>query len=104
VRAISVVAVADRGDEQAFVTAARHDAAWVHRPLDRADDPASLLAALRCIELPEGDGFVWIAGEANVARAVRAELVGSRGHPLAWTKAAGYWRKGVANAHEKLGE
>ena len=74
----------------------------MHRPLARADDPAPVLAALRGIELPEGDGFVWIAAEAGVARAVRDEIVQGHGHPLAWTKAAGYWRKGVADAHEKL--
>lgn len=102
VRAISVVAIADGRDEQTFATAARHDAVWVHRPLARADDPAPVLAALRGIELPEGDGFVWIAAEAGVARAVRDEIVQRHGHPLAWTKAAGYWRKGVADAHEKL--
>jgi NADPH-dependent ferric siderophore reductase len=54
------------------------------------------------IRLPEGDGFVWIAGEASVTRAVRDHVVATEGHPLEWTKAAGYWRKGVADAHEKL--
>ncbi|HMR30567.1 MAG TPA: siderophore-interacting protein [Geminicoccaceae bacterium] len=101
---VSVVAVTDEREQQAFATRARHEAIWVHRPLDRADDPAPLLAALRGIALPAGDGFVWIAAEARVARAVRDELVGSRGHPMAWTKAAGYWRKGVADAHDKLME
>ncbi len=102
VRVVSVVAIAESGDEQRFATAAEHEAHWVRRPLHRADDPAPLLVALRHIELPQGDGFVWIAAEASVARAVRDELVGRHGHPRAWTKAAGYWRKGVADAHEKL--
>ena len=50
------------------------------------------------MSLPEGNGFVWIAAEARVARAVRDYLVNTRGHPLHWTKAAGYWLKGVADA------
>ena len=74
-RAISVVAVADAGEEQTFETKADHQALWVHRPLDQADAPASLLTALEGITLPEGDGFVWIAAEARVARAVRDYLV-----------------------------
>jgi NADPH-dependent ferric siderophore reductase len=100
-RAISVVAVADAGEEQSFETNADHQALWVHRPLHQADEPASLLSVLEGMDLPEGDGFVWIAAEARVARAVRDYLVNGRGHPLNWTKAAGYWLKGVADADQK---
>jgi NADPH-dependent ferric siderophore reductase len=103
-RVISVVAVADKGEQQRFATAAHHEAVWVHRPLDRADDPAPLLSTLQTMSLPEGDGFVWIAAEGRVARALRDYIVKSRGHPLAWTKAAGYWLKGVADAHDKLAD
>jgi NADPH-dependent ferric siderophore reductase len=99
---ISLVAVPDAKDEQKFETVALLEALWTHRPLDRADDPAPLLAALQAINLPEGDGFVWIAAEARVARAVRDYVVNAKGHPLRWMKAAGYWRRGVADAHEKL--
>lgn len=101
-RVMSLVAVTDPSEEQTFETGADHQALWVHRPLDRADDPAPLLAALQTISRPQGDGFVWIAAEARIARAVRDYLVKTRGHPLHWTKAAGYWLKGVADAHEKL--
>ena len=102
VRIMTVAAVADAAEEQRFETKARHEAIWVHRPLDRANDPAPLLDAVRALTLPEGDGFVWIAAEARVARALRDHIVGERGHPLAWTKASGYWLKGVADAHDKL--
>jgi NADPH-dependent ferric siderophore reductase len=98
---ISVATVADAGEEQTFVTKAHHRALWVHRPLDQADDPASLLSVLERLKLPEGDGFIWIAAEARVARAARDYLVNTRGHPLPWTKAAGYWLKGVADADQK---
>jgi NADPH-dependent ferric siderophore reductase len=101
-RVISVVTVADAREEQTFTTSAQHNALWVHRPVDRANDPAPLLSALETIALLEGDGFVWIAAEARVARAVRDYLVNARGHPLAWMKAAGYWLKGVSDAHDKL--
>lgn len=98
---IIVAAVADAGEEQTFATKADHRALWVHRPLDQADDPASLLSVLERLTLPEGDGFIWIAAEARVARAARDYLVNTRGHPLLWTKAAGYWLKGVADADQK---
>ena len=98
---VSVVAVCDAAEEQTFDTSAEHRALWVHRPLDQAETPASLLSVLEGVELPEGNGFVWIAAEARVARAARDYLVNTRGHPLNWTKAAGYWLKGVADADQK---
>src|SRR5262249_39432221 len=42
----SVVAVAAAAEEQRFTTRAQHAAIWAHRPIERADDPAPLLAAL----------------------------------------------------------
>ncbi|MEI9915048.1 MAG: siderophore-interacting protein [Methylovirgula sp.] len=103
-RVISVVSVAAQVEEQTFATRAHHEAVWVHRPLDHANDPASLLSAIETLSLPKGDGFVWIAAEASVARAARDYLVNSCAHPLVWLKAAGYWRKGIADAHDKLAD
>lgn len=100
-RVISIVAISDDRDEQSFSTLADHQAIWLRRPLERADDPAPVLDALRGLALPQGEGFAWIGAEVHVARAARDHLVRERGHPLPWTKAAGYWRKGVADAHEK---
>ena len=104
VEAISVVAVTSAAEEQTFDTAARHTAHWAHRPAERADDPEALLAVLRDIELPQGDGFVWIAAETTVARAVRAYILDERQHPREWIKAGGYWRKGEADSHAKLND
>ena len=101
-RVISLVAVPGRSDEQTFVTSADHQALWVHRPSGRADDPEPVLRGLETLQLPQGDGFVWIAAEARVARAARQFLVERRGHPLPWLKASGYWVRGVADASDKL--
>ncbi|PZR75133.1 MAG: NADPH-dependent ferric siderophore reductase [Stutzerimonas stutzeri] len=101
-RVISVVTVVGASAEQSFTSLADHEAMWVHRALDRADDPEPILAALKTLELPDGDGFVWIAAEARVARAARDYLVNERGHPLRWTKASGYWVQGVADAHDTM--
>lgn len=100
--AISVVAVTSAEEEQRFDTAAHHTAIWAHRPAAQADDPATVLAALRDVVLPEGEGFVWIAAETVVARAVRDYFTTERGHPHEWIKAAGYWRKGEADSHGSI--
>ena len=68
------------------------------------NDVQRLIALLEQDALPAGEGYVWIAGESGVARAIRARVVETLGHPREWTKAAGYWTRGVADAHERIGD
>jgi NADPH-dependent ferric siderophore reductase len=96
-----IAAVSDRQDEQSFRSHGQLNTVWVHRPLAAAADAAPLLAALEKIDIAP-ETFAWIAAEASVARAVRTYLTQERDHPLAWLKAAGYWLKGQADAHEKI--
>jgi NADPH-dependent ferric siderophore reductase len=60
-----------------------------------------LQAALESYAFPQGEGFVWIAAEAQVARQLRLYVTGTRGHNKSWTKAAGYWTRGKADTSEK---
>jgi NADPH-dependent ferric siderophore reductase len=99
---ISVVAVADAAERQSFGTKATWTPVWVQRDEAGEDDATSLRAALSRIELPRGDGFVWIAAEASAARSLRSYMIGARNHPKAWTKAAGYWKRGEIGAHERI--
>ena len=46
----------------------------------------------------------WIAAEARVARALRTYAIDVLGHPKTWMKAAGYWSRGQAEIHEKIGD
>jgi NADPH-dependent ferric siderophore reductase len=46
--------------------------------------------------------LMWIAAEASLAHHMRSYIVGDLGHPRQWTKAAGYWKRGHADAHEKI--
>ena len=101
-RVITVAAVPSPEDEQTFETAADHAALWVHRPIERADDPQPLLDALANVDLPRGEGYVWIAAEAKVARAVKAYIRDARGHPKDWMRASGYWARGRSDAHVEL--
>jgi NADPH-dependent ferric siderophore reductase len=93
----TLVAVTGPEEEQTFQTNAAHTALWVHRPADRADDPAPLLKALKTFRPGKGDGFIWIAAESKVAHAARDFVAEKLGHDPAWTKASGYWSKGSAD-------
>ncbi len=89
------------GEAQQFATRARWTPHWIAREA-AIDEAAALRSALAGFTLPQGEGFVWIAAEAAVARNLRAYIMEERGHPRAWTKAAGYWKRGEADAHEKI--
>ena len=100
---VATLVLVDGPDEiQAFATRADWRPVWICRAGRGADDGALLLAALAAWRAPEGDGYVWIAAEAEAARALKAHMLGERGHPPAWLKAAGYWVRGRAGESEKL--
>jgi NADPH-dependent ferric siderophore reductase len=95
--------IADAAEAQTFRSRAALNQFWI--PRDGAtDDAAMLRAALAYYRLPAGDGFVWIAAEAKVARDLRNLIVDERGHPKEWTKAAGYWLRGEAGADKQMVE
>jgi NADPH-dependent ferric siderophore reductase len=89
------------GERQHVETNAIWSPHWIARN-DNADDAALLRAALADYTPPQGEGFVWIAAEASVARSLRAYVLDELKHPREWTKAAGYWKRGEADAHEKI--
>lgn len=96
----TVVAVPGAEDEQVFETSAGHNAHWVHRSLEEADQASGILATLARLDMPERT-FVWVGAEAGVAKAVRRYLLEERGIPAQWVKASGYWVKGQADASVK---
>jgi NADPH-dependent ferric siderophore reductase len=100
-----IVVVDDAAEHQAFATRADLTAVWAHRDSASGDDAALLCAALSaCAKLPKGDGYIWIAAEAQVARAVRDMAINTLMHPKAWLKASGYWSRGKADSHETIGD
>ena len=98
---VATLVVMEAGETQHFQTQAAWTPRWVARD-GSSDDAALLRAALADHALPSGDGFVWIAAEASVARSLRNHIIDDLGHPRQWTKAAGYWKRGQADAHEKI--
>jgi NADPH-dependent ferric siderophore reductase len=98
---VATFVVMEAGESQSFQTKTAWTPRWITR--NGASDDASLLrAALADDTLPKGEGFVWIAAEASVARSMRSFIVDDFGHPRQWTKAAGYWKRGHADVHEKI--
>lgn len=97
----SFVIVDTIADAQMIDTSANWTAHWVTRK-PSSNDADTLIEALAVFDLPAGDGFVWAGAESSVARAVRRLIVETRGHPKAWCKAAGYWRRGEVGAHERI--
>ncbi|WP_210324055.1 siderophore-interacting protein [Agrobacterium sp. AGB01] len=100
-RISAVIAITGPDEKQDFTSKAKLDIHWVYRPLSDAAKAALLLQALEQVEIAR-QTFVWVAAEASVTRDVRRYLVEQRGHALTWTKASGYWVKGMADAHEKF--
>jgi NADPH-dependent ferric siderophore reductase len=65
---------------------------------ERSREPgAALLEALNAALPAEGDGRVWVAGEARGIRKVRAHLLHERRLPAASMVTRGYWRQGEAD-------
>ena len=97
----TVVLVDDSSEQQPLPTRAALTSIWVHRATG-SDDAAALRAAITGLATAPGDGFVWIAAEASVARNLRDYVLTDRAHPREWVKAAGYWKRGVSDAHERI--
>ena len=98
----TLVVIDDANEAQTFEARAAWTGRWATRAGARGDDATLLRAALADVAFPPGDGFVFIAAEASVARALRQYVVGERGHNPAWVKAAGYWKRGESEVHERI--
>ena len=94
-RAVLILQAANVADRRAFKSAADVALTWV------ATD-AELLAAVRALTLPAGEGYAWCAGEASCMAALRRELVEVKGHPGEAIRAAAYWKRGARGHHENL--
>jgi NADPH-dependent ferric siderophore reductase len=102
VRAIVVAEIDNPEEALKLETAAHLDIVWVDRKGAPAGDAEHLLKALRDVKLPTTGCYAWVAAESLVARAVRKHLLEERGFDKHWIKAAGYWRRGVIGAHDRI--
>jgi NADPH-dependent ferric siderophore reductase len=102
VPALSLVLVDDAREAQAIETRTDWRPQWLRRDAEAGSDAERLLGAVRALQLPPGDGYVWIAAEASVAKTLRDHFLEERGHPAPWMRAAGYWLRGAAGKHAHL--
>ena len=98
----TIVAVDGEADIQRIETPADWRPQWIQRDREGADDGVSLGRALAAFDWAAGDGFVWIAAEARVARTLKSAVL-ERGHRPGWLKAAGYWVRGEPGGSDKMG-
>ena len=99
---VTTAVIIDSEDDRQIIST---KAKWtpIRLPRNGAKDDAGLLqTTLARHELPLGDGFVWIAAEGSVARTLRTYVIDHRQHRREWTKAAGYWVRGIADAHDRI--
>ncbi len=99
-KVLAVIEVADKAEEQRFETKADLQLIYVHRTGAAAGTTSLVLDAIKTAKFPNGTAYGYIAGEVTMAKAVRAHLTEDRGFANEYVKAAGYWRLGVADAHE----
>lgn len=70
--------------------------------LQRYAGSEDLLAAIRALQLPAGEGFFWFAGEASVAAQVRDAVFVDKAHPRDAARISAYWKQGANGHHEDL--
>lgn len=100
---VQVVAeVADAASQPALHSAAEVEFTWLHRGAAAAGSAGLVLKALQRMSRPDGDGYVWGAGEAAEIAAVRAHLVQAWSIDKGRIRAASYWKRGAEAHHENI--
>ena len=94
-RGVVVLQVADPADQRAFPCGPGIAVVWV-------TTGAAFLAALRGLDLPEGNGFAWCAGETGLMMEARAILLGTHRLAREQVRVSGYWKRGLVAVHEKF--
>ena len=97
-RVMVVAEVADKDEEQRFSSRAAVEVRWLHR--NGAGTTSLLQDAIAGLPLPKGEGYAWVATEAETAKALRRHLVEERGLDKERVKAAAYWKRGAVAVHE----
>lgn len=95
-RAIAIISVPRVEDRRALASQADLEVTWV-------DGNEALVAAVRALALPAGEGYVWCAGEGRTSALLRSVLVEEKGHDRYAISAASYWKEGEAGHEPRPG-
>ena len=90
-RAVVLAEVTASADRQDIRSAGDVTTTWLPGS-GNGHGPSRLLAALQSVELPDGPGYLWFAGEAAESRAVRKYVRRELGWPTERFTVLGYWR------------
>lgn len=91
-----VVGQVDAGDRILPATQAQLEVHW-------ADDADALVASVRALTVPAGEGYAWGGGEAAMMRRVRDVLVNDLALPKEAMRISAYWKQGASDFHEDIG-
>lgn len=97
-RVVVRIEVDGAADEVELAAGPNVDLAWL--PRGEAVPGSVLIDAVRALELPDGEGYAWVATEASAARTLRSHLREERGLAKASTKITGYWKIGTSDHHD----
>lgn len=82
-------------DQQDLPTRADTNLSWLARSSTNGHRPGLTLDAVRSAELPRGNPYAWVAGEATTVRGLRRHLFDERGFDRQAVTFTGYWRLGA---------
>jgi NADPH-dependent ferric siderophore reductase len=94
-RITALVEVPDAGEELELEGAASLEVQWLHR--DGQTACQQLVSAVEQLDLPSGDGQVWVGCEAGAMRGIRRHLLEERRMAPGALHTRAYWRLGVAD-------
>ena len=93
---LAIIEVPEKADEQVFAPRENLTIHWIHRNGLAAGAENLILELTANTGFPIGEGFAFVAGEAQMAKSLRAHLV-ARGFTNDYIRAAGYWLRGEAS-------
>lgn len=88
--------VKDEKEELALESAAEISKLWLHRA-DGQTPGRGLADSMKAIELPRGDGRIWVSCEASIMREIRRHFIEVRGLDRSVLRTQGYWKAGASN-------
>lgn len=89
-RAVALLEVQDRADEQPVRSAGEVMVRWLHNP-DHGHAPSLLPAAVRALDWPAGRPYVWMSAEAGATREIRSFARREKQVPNGAAHIVGYW-------------
>jgi NADPH-dependent ferric siderophore reductase len=99
-KAIVVIKTATTDAKMELASRCVLDVKWITEAGHASAGMGALETTVRNISLPQGEGYVWAAGEYNDIKAVRLYLTAELGIDKSRIRAASYWRKSAPATHE----